>query len=87
LHRDCAIYRAEGFQALSRVKICADGKRILAVLNVVDEEDFAKPDELGLSEETFATLDLAEGSIVSVEHAEGRISHPVVTDTARAWLT
>jgi thymidine phosphorylase len=70
LHRDCAIYRAEGFQALSKVKICADRKRILAVLNVVDEEAIVKPDELGLSEETFANLGLPEGSIVSVEHAE-----------------
>ena len=70
LHRDCAIYRAEGFQALSKVKICADRKRILAVLNVVDEETIVKPDELGLSEETFANLGLPEGSIVAVEHAE-----------------
>ncbi len=38
LHRDCEVYRAEGFQALSKVKICADGRRILAVLNVVDDD-------------------------------------------------
>ncbi|MBI2733583.1 MAG: thymidine phosphorylase, partial [Aquabacterium sp.] len=34
LHRDCAIYRAEGFQALSKVEIRANGRRILASLNV-----------------------------------------------------
>ena len=43
LHRDCEIYWAEGFQALSKVEICADGRRILAVLNVADD-DKIQPD-------------------------------------------
>ncbi len=30
MHRDCAIYRAEGFQALSKVEIHANGRHILA---------------------------------------------------------
>ena len=29
LHRDCAVYRAEGFQALSKVEVRANGHRIL----------------------------------------------------------
>src|SRR3989338_1247144 len=37
LHRDCAVYRAEGFQALSKVEVRANGQRILATLNVVDD--------------------------------------------------
>ena len=37
LHRECAVYRAEGFQALSKILISANGQRILAVLNVVDD--------------------------------------------------
>ncbi|MCM2341656.1 MAG: thymidine phosphorylase, partial [Rhodoferax sp.] len=35
LHRDCALYRAEGFQALSKVDVRANGQRIVATLNVV----------------------------------------------------
>lgn len=70
LHRECEVYRAEGFQALSKVKICADGQRIIAVLNVVDDESIVTPTDLGLSEEAFATLGLSEGHIVSIEHAE-----------------
>ena len=70
LHRDCEVYKAEGFQALSKVKICADGKRILAVLNVVDDGNIVKPCNLGLSEEAFTNLGLDEGHIVSIEHAE-----------------
>jgi len=70
LHRECEVYRAEGFQALSKVKICADGRHILAVLNVVDDDSIVTPSDLGLSEEAFVKLGLDEGHIVSIEHAE-----------------
>ena len=70
LHRDCVLYRAEGFQALSKVEICSNGKHILAVLNVVDDTGFVTTDELGLSEEAFERLAEKEGQQVSVEHAE-----------------
>jgi len=74
LHRECEVYRAEGFQALSKVKICANGQRILAVLNVVDDESIVTPNDLGLSEEAFVKLGLQEGHIVSIEHAEPPLS-------------
>lgn len=70
LHRDCDLYRAEGFQALSKVKVRADGKRILAVLNVVDDEKIVAKSDIGLSEEAFVSLGLEEGQAVSIEHAE-----------------
>jgi thymidine phosphorylase len=70
LHRDCEVYRAEGFQALSKVKICSNNQRILAVLNVVDDDNIVTPNDLGLSEEAFAKLGLAEGQLVSIKHAE-----------------
>ena len=70
LHRECELYRAEGFQALSKVKICVNGRRILAVLNVVDDDSIVTPSDLGLSEEAFAKLGVDEGHLVSIEHAE-----------------
>ena len=70
LHRECEIYRAEGFQALSKVEICADDRRILAVLNVVDDDNIVTPTDLGLSEEAFVKLGLDEEHMVSIEHAE-----------------
>jgi thymidine phosphorylase len=70
LHRECEVYRAEGFQALSKVKICVNGRRILAVLNVVDDDSIVTPADLGLSEEAFAKLGVSEGHLVSIEHAE-----------------
>jgi len=70
MNRECEVYRAEGFQALSKVKICVNGKRILAVLNVVDDHSIVSAGDLGLSEEAFAKLAVEEGQLVSIEHAE-----------------
>jgi len=70
LHRECEIYRAEGFQALSKVEITADGKRILAVLNVVDDDHIVSPTELGLSEQAYLQLGLEPGNAVRIDHAE-----------------
>jgi len=70
LHRNCEIYRAEGFQALSKISIMANGTRIHAVLNVVDDEHIVAPGELGLAEQAFEQLNMKEKHLVCVEHAE-----------------
>jgi len=71
LHRDCPIYRTEGFQALTKVEIRSrQGRRpVLAVLNVVDDSSIVKTDELGLSEQAFAQLGCDEHKEVRVAHA------------------
>ncbi len=70
LHRDCPRYKAEGFQALSKIEIQQDGRKILAVLNVVDDDCIVSLHELGLSEQAFAHLALPEQTQVRVNHAE-----------------
>ena len=70
LNRECEIYRVEGFQALSKIKVCANGSRVLAVLNVVDDHSIVQPGEIGLSEQAFRHLNVAEGTLVTVDHAE-----------------
>jgi len=70
LHRNCELYRAEGFQALSKISIMANGSRIHAVLNVVDDEHIVAPGELGLAEQAFMQLNMEETHLVCVEHAE-----------------
>ncbi len=70
LHRDCEVYRTEGFQALSKVRVCGNGQRILAVLNVVDDDRIVLTDQLALSEQAFDNLGLGDGDLVTVEHAE-----------------
>lgn len=70
LHRDCPVVRAAGFQALAKVTVQANGHSIVAVLNVVDDAAIVQPCDLGLSEDAFARLGLAEGRDAVVAHAE-----------------
>ena len=74
LHRACAVYRTEGFQALTKLEVrTGEGRRrrVLAVLNVVDDESITGCEELGLSEQAFEQLGLPEGRSVRVAHADG----------------
>lgn len=80
LHRDCPVYKAEGFQALSKIEIQENGKRILAVLNVVDDDCIVMPGQLGLSEQAFDHLAVAEGSNIRVNHAEPPLSMEFVRE-------
>lgn len=70
LNRNCELYRAEGFQALSKIVVYANGKPIYAVLNVVDDDNIVATDELGLSEQAFAQIGMEAGRPVRVDHAE-----------------
>jgi thymidine phosphorylase len=70
LHRDCAVYRAEGFQALSKIEVRSADKRILASLNVVDDLGLVGCHELGLSEDAFVQLGIDSGATVTVSQAE-----------------
>jgi thymidine phosphorylase len=70
LRRNCPVYRAEGFQTLSKVAVRANGTTILAVLNVVDDERIVGELELGLSQEAFTQMQMREGAPVTIAHAE-----------------
>ena len=70
LNRECSIYRAEGFQALSKIEVKVNGSRILAVLNVVDDNSIVQSGELGLSQQAFKHLNVSTGTLVTVDHAE-----------------
>lgn len=70
LNRQCETYRAEGFQALSKIEISANGNTILAMINVVDDDNIVAPGELGLSEQAFTQMQQGEGTLVCVAHAE-----------------
>ncbi|MEY6433051.1 thymidine phosphorylase family protein [Thioalkalicoccus limnaeus] len=72
LHRDCLAYRSEGFQALNKLEIHVngDGPPVLAVLNVVDDPAITARDELGLSEQAFAQLGVAEGTPARIAQAQ-----------------
>ncbi len=78
LHRECEIYRAEGFQALSKIKVISSEKTIYAVLNVVDDTSIVTPTELGLSEQAFIQLNSDTGEPVSVSQAKPPVSMDAV---------
>ena len=68
LHRDCSVYRIEGFRALSKIEIANGKQHILAVLNVVDDDTIVSRNELGLSEQAYAQLGARAGARVEVGH-------------------
>jgi len=70
LNRECSVYRAEDFQALSKIQVSNNGSKLLAVLNVVDDSSIVLPGELGLSQQAFNYLNVKEGTLVTVNHAE-----------------
>jgi thymidine phosphorylase len=78
LHRECAVYRAEGFQALSKVEVRANGRHILASLNVVDDACIVDVNELGLSEDAFAQLGVENGHPIFINQAEPPSSIPAL---------
>lgn len=70
LHRHCALYRAEGFKALSKIEVRTNGHSVLATLNVVDDTSLVGLDDLGLSKSAFLQLGAADGTLVTVAQAE-----------------
>ena len=70
LHRECPVARAAGLQALAKVRVQANGRTLIAVLNVVDDGGICEPLELGLSEEAFRRLGVEPGHPARIEQAE-----------------
>jgi thymidine phosphorylase len=59
---------------LSKIEVRANGRRILASLNVVDDHSIVGCHELGLSEDAFSQLDVQDGHTASVAQAEAPAS-------------
>jgi thymidine phosphorylase len=60
------------------VLVKANGAAINAVLNVVDDDCIVQPDELGLSEDAFARLNVDAGHPAHVSPAEPPASMPAL---------
>ncbi len=78
LHRACPLYLTEGFLALARIEVRANGRSILATLNIVDDEAIVGEQEIGLSEPAFVRFRVAAGTPVQVEHATPPASLPAL---------
>jgi thymidine phosphorylase len=76
LHRDCPLYRTEGFQALMKIEIyiAGNGGPVLAVLNIVDDYTIVDINDLGLSIQAFQQLGKEQGVDVRIAPAKPPIS-------------
>ncbi|MBL4797783.1 MAG: thymidine phosphorylase family protein [Oleispira sp.] len=68
MRKDCHVCRAEGFNAMTRVRVCTDKKSITATLITVSE-DFLSHKQAGLSDVAWKMLGAEEGEVVQFSHA------------------
>jgi thymidine phosphorylase len=68
MRKDCHVCRAEGFNAMTRVRVCTDKKSITATLITVSE-DFLSHQQAGLSDSAWQMLGAEEGDVVQFSHA------------------
>ena len=68
MRSDCAVCRAEGFEAQAQVEVAANGREVLAILHRVDAPWLGR-DEAALSEAAWEWLALQGGEAVTVRHA------------------
>lgn len=69
LRKDSELCRAQGFAALSKVEVTANGHSLVGVLNVTDEPFLAKG-EVGLCEYAFKQMGVPAGSEAQVRYLE-----------------
>jgi thymidine phosphorylase len=77
MHRDCQVCRAEGFSALTRVRIHANGRELVATLNVVTDHRFGL-DVAALSEAAWAALQPGPDDWAVFSHPEPPVSAPAL---------
>jgi thymidine phosphorylase len=75
MHRDCPVCRAEGFTALTRVRVRSGQRDLVATLNVVNGDHFGM-DEARLSEAAWHALEPAADALGEFSHAEPPASAP-----------
>lgn len=68
MRSDCAVCRAEGFEAQAQLEVGLDGRRVLAILHRVDA-DWLHHDEAALSDAAWNLLGVQGGEELDVRHA------------------
>lgn len=68
MRKDCDVCRAEGFNAMTRVRVCTASKSITATLITVSE-NFLSHRQAGLSDVAWDMLGAEEGDVVQFSHA------------------
>lgn len=68
MRKDCHVCRAEGFNAMTRVKVCIEKKSITATLITVSE-NLLSHQQAGLSDIAWSMLGAQEGDVAQFSHA------------------
>jgi thymidine phosphorylase len=68
MRKDCHVCRAEGFNAMTRVRVCSDKKSITATLIIVSDH-FLSHQQAGLSDIAWQMLAVEEGDVAQFSHA------------------
>ena len=66
VHRDCDAYKIDDVRSLTKVEIHGGVKPVFAFLQVVDDDELVKPNEIGLNNEAFECINLPEGANVTL---------------------
>ena len=77
MRADCHVCQSEGFAARSRVRVSANGKSLLATLNVIRTALLAL-EEASLSEAAWQLLGARDGDVIEVTHPEPLASESFV---------
>lgn len=78
LHRSCTTYPEGEFQALNRITVGTESRRIPATLHLTGDPSLVAPDEVGLSDFAFEVLRLPEGAVVDLAHLPSPASQVVL---------
>ena len=69
MRADCHVCQSEGFAVRSRVWVSANGKSLLATLNVI-RTDLLGSEQASLSEAAWALLEARDGDVIEVTHSD-----------------
>ena len=65
----CHVCKSEGFQALTRIEVSFNNKKVIATLNVT-HDGLLSEGEISLSESAVKKLEVHQGDLIKVAHAE-----------------
>ena len=66
IYKDCALYKVDDLNKVTKLEIHKGNKTIYAFLQIVAEEGVLAADEIGLNDDAFNTLNMSEGTEVHV---------------------
>lgn len=69
IYKHCSQYRVDDINKTTRIELQKGGKIIYAFLQIVDEDNLLAADEIGLNDDAFNTLNLSEGTEISINLA------------------